>query len=44
MFRPQYANLERGIMLEQLGIDPNADCWKHMKITVVTDATKATSC
>ena len=22
-FRPQYANLERGIMLEQLGLDPN---------------------
>ena len=22
-FRPQYANLERGIQLEQLGLDPN---------------------
>ena len=24
-FRPQYANLERGIMLEQMGIDPNTN-------------------
>ena len=24
-YRPQYANLERGIMLEQLGLDPNSN-------------------
>ena len=31
--RPQYADLERGIMLEQLGIDPK---WDYLKLTKTT--------